>query len=111
MWGDKPCHQICLSYLVLLKDASQIPLDGNFVSKEYREDNKNATGLFVSIMPITMDMLRRTQMQKWCGAAMFGSVEQYLARIWNAGIIFTEDPLGLVCICMEGTFRLRRLFF
>lgn len=41
-WGNKPCHQICLSYLVRLKDASQIALDGSFVSKEYREDDKNA---------------------------------------------------------------------
>lgn len=31
-----------LSYLVHLKDASQIPLDGSFVSKEYREDDKKA---------------------------------------------------------------------
>ena len=41
-WGDKPCHQICLSYLVQLKDASQIPVDGRFISKEYSEDDKNA---------------------------------------------------------------------
>ncbi|GAB2318633.1 hypothetical protein IRB23SM22_08910 [Alkalibacterium sp. s-m-22] len=41
-WGDKPCHQICLSYLVHLKVTSQIPLDGSFVSKEYLEEDKNA---------------------------------------------------------------------
>lgn len=50
-WGDKPCHQICLSYLVHLKDARQIPLDGSFVSKEYREDDKNA--IFFHWVPIS----------------------------------------------------------
>jgi ADP-ribose pyrophosphatase YjhB (NUDIX family) len=41
-WGDKACHQICLSYLVLLRDPDQIPLDGSFMSREAREDDKNA---------------------------------------------------------------------
>ena len=29
-WGDKPCHQINLYYLVSLRDETQIPLDKNF---------------------------------------------------------------------------------
>lgn len=33
-WGDKPCHQICLYYDVVLKDETQIPLDGVFVGDE-----------------------------------------------------------------------------
>ncbi|MCL2814242.1 MAG: NUDIX hydrolase [Oscillospiraceae bacterium] len=41
-WGDKPCHQISLSYLVRLKDTAQIPLDGRFISEEYRENDDNA---------------------------------------------------------------------
>jgi 8-oxo-dGTP pyrophosphatase MutT (NUDIX family) len=42
LWGNKPCHQICLSHLVKLKDTAQIPLDGRFISKEYREDDEKA---------------------------------------------------------------------
>jgi 8-oxo-dGTP pyrophosphatase MutT (NUDIX family) len=33
-WGEKPCHQICLYYNVVLKDETQIPLDGVFVGDE-----------------------------------------------------------------------------
>ena len=29
-WGDCPCHQINLNYLVSLKDPTQIPLDRDF---------------------------------------------------------------------------------
>ena len=29
-WGNRPCQQINLYYLVSLKDETQIPLDGNF---------------------------------------------------------------------------------
>ena len=29
-WGDRPCHQINLYYLVSLTDEAQIPLDGSF---------------------------------------------------------------------------------
>ncbi|MHB1152709.1 MAG: NUDIX hydrolase [Eubacteriales bacterium] len=35
-WGDKPCHQICLYYIVDLIDA-QIPLDGKFIGSERLE--------------------------------------------------------------------------
>jgi len=30
----KPCHQICLFYLVELQDESQIPMDGSFLARE-----------------------------------------------------------------------------
>lgn len=33
-WGGKPCHQICLYYDVVLKDETQIPLDGIFLGNE-----------------------------------------------------------------------------
>ena len=33
-WGDKPCHQICLYYIIELADESQIPLDGKFIAHE-----------------------------------------------------------------------------
>ncbi len=29
-WGERPCHQINLYYLVSLLDETQIPIDGNF---------------------------------------------------------------------------------
>ncbi|MBR3840541.1 MAG: NUDIX hydrolase [Erysipelotrichales bacterium] len=32
-WGNKPCHQICLYYLVNI-DSNNIPLDGVFMGKE-----------------------------------------------------------------------------
>jgi ADP-ribose pyrophosphatase YjhB (NUDIX family) len=41
-WGGKTFQQICLDYLVELKDESQIPLSGSFISKEYRETDDNA---------------------------------------------------------------------
>lgn len=37
-WGDKPCHQICLFYNVLLTENANIPLDGTFLGTEQLED-------------------------------------------------------------------------
>lgn len=37
-WGDKPCHQICLFYNVLLTEGTAIPLDGVFWGTEQLED-------------------------------------------------------------------------
>jgi len=37
-WGDKPCHQICLFYNVLLTEDSNIPLSGTFWGNEQLED-------------------------------------------------------------------------
>ena len=34
-WGDKPCHQICLFYDIVLKDEKQVPLDGFFIGDEH----------------------------------------------------------------------------
>jgi ADP-ribose pyrophosphatase YjhB (NUDIX family) len=36
-WGDKPCHQICLYYLIELTDENQIPLSGKFIGMEEME--------------------------------------------------------------------------
>jgi 8-oxo-dGTP pyrophosphatase MutT (NUDIX family) len=33
-WGDKPCHQICLYYIIELADETQIPLDEKFIAHE-----------------------------------------------------------------------------
>ena len=41
-WGDKAAHQISLSYLVSLKDTMKIPLEGSFISKEYKADDDKA---------------------------------------------------------------------
>ena len=41
-WGDKPCHQICLYYNVVLKNEAQIPLDGVFTGDE-RIEGRNFT--------------------------------------------------------------------
>lgn len=35
-WGSKPCHQICLYYLVEIQNP-KIPLDGTFLGKEHLE--------------------------------------------------------------------------
>jgi len=37
-WGNKPCHQICLFYNVLLTENNNIPLDGAFWGTEQLED-------------------------------------------------------------------------
>ncbi len=37
-WGDKPCHQICLFYNVLLDESTSIPLEGSFWGVEQLED-------------------------------------------------------------------------
>ena len=36
-WGDKPCHQICLYYMIDLSDETQIPLEGSFIANEHIE--------------------------------------------------------------------------
>ena len=36
-WGKKPCHQICLYYMVDLQN-SEIPTDGTFLGKEQAEN-------------------------------------------------------------------------
>lgn len=41
-WGDKPCHQISFSYTVKLADETQIPVNGHFISKEYKKSDSNA---------------------------------------------------------------------
>lgn len=35
-WGNKPCHQICLYYIVEILDP-EIPKDGVFLAKEHME--------------------------------------------------------------------------
>ncbi len=42
-WGSKDAHQISLTFLVTLKDGEQIPLEGSFISKEYKanDDSKS----------------------------------------------------------------------
>lgn len=35
-WGNKPCHQICLYYMIEIK-TSDIPKRGNFTAKEHLE--------------------------------------------------------------------------
>lgn len=35
-WGNKPCHQICLYYMVEIQNR-EIPLDGVFPAKEHLE--------------------------------------------------------------------------
>ena len=36
-WGDKPCHQICLYYMVAI-DSPDAPGDGMFVAREHLEE-------------------------------------------------------------------------
>ncbi len=36
-WGDKPCHQICIYYLIKLADETQVPLSKKFIAHEYIE--------------------------------------------------------------------------
>lgn len=36
-WGDKPCHQICLYYIIELSDETQIPTHGKFIGSEHLE--------------------------------------------------------------------------
>ena len=35
-WGDKPCHQICLYYMVTI-NSTDTPKDGMFMAKEHLE--------------------------------------------------------------------------
>lgn len=35
-WGDKPCHQICLYYMVTIENP-EIPREGVFLAKEHLE--------------------------------------------------------------------------
>ena len=35
-WGSKPCHQICLYYMVEMQDSG-IPMEGVFLGKEHLE--------------------------------------------------------------------------
>lgn len=35
-WGDKPCHQICLYYIIKI-ERTDIPKDGMFYAKEHLE--------------------------------------------------------------------------
>lgn len=36
-WGDKPCHQICIYYLIKLADETQVPLSKKFIAHEHIE--------------------------------------------------------------------------
>ncbi len=41
-WGDKPCHQICLYYLVDIL-TPEIPKEGSFIAKERLEDGDSTS--------------------------------------------------------------------
>ncbi len=36
-WGNKPCHQICLYYIVTIPTDAQIPLNDKFICSEHLE--------------------------------------------------------------------------
>ena len=36
-WGDKPCHQICLYYMIDILPDIKIPMDGKFIGDEHIE--------------------------------------------------------------------------
>ena len=36
-WGDKPCHQICLYYMIDILPDTKIPMDGKFIGDEQLE--------------------------------------------------------------------------
>lgn len=36
-WGDKPCHQICLYYMIDISPYAEIPMEGNFIGDEQIE--------------------------------------------------------------------------
>lgn len=38
-WGDKPCHQVCLYYMVQIQ-SNNVPIDGMFIGKERIEGRK-----------------------------------------------------------------------
>lgn len=40
-WGKEDCHQICLYYLIELRDETQIPLEGEFTYKPQLENEMN----------------------------------------------------------------------
>ena len=41
-WDGKICNQICLFFMVNLKNITQIPLDGSFCGKEYDSNDDKA---------------------------------------------------------------------
>jgi 8-oxo-dGTP pyrophosphatase MutT (NUDIX family) len=74
LWGNKPCHQICLYYDISLRDETQIPLDKSFFATD--ELGYKEVGLEFS----------------WMSIAGIGDVEVYpanakqLLRSYNSGI-------------------------
>ncbi|MDF2685319.1 MAG: ADP-ribose pyrophosphatase [Clostridia bacterium] len=52
-WGDKPCHQICLYYMIELTNDKQIPLNDSFTAKETIEErNFNIEFYWISLTEI-----------------------------------------------------------
>jgi len=80
----KPCHQICLFYLVELEDESQIPLEGSFLGNESFGDKAfvfefswiplNKLDTIILYPPIAKQLLHNLE----------GGVEHFIYREENA---------------------------
>ena len=65
-WGECPCHQINLCYLVSLIDESQIRLDGSFKAiDELGNERMDLNMCWVSLKDIPNIMIYPTQVKEY----------------------------------------------
>lgn len=70
-WGDKPCHQICLYYIVDIKSDS-IPAEGMFMGKEQTEGRN----FKMEFHWVPLEELKNTEVYPPGAAALMDKIER-----------------------------------
>lgn len=68
-WGDKPCHQICLYYMV---ELAGVPTDGVFMGKEHLEGRN----FDLEFHWVALDRVGELEVYPTNAAALLGKLEE-----------------------------------
>ena len=104
LWGGKNVHQICLSYIVELKDVNQIPHDGSFMSKEYGDQN----GESICFHWAPMEDIKDLTVYPVNAAELLTHLDDGIRRlVYQEDDKMETDPPDITLHISEGIFNLR----
>jgi ADP-ribose pyrophosphatase YjhB (NUDIX family) len=78
-WGNKPCHQICLYYMVYFKENMPFPQEGSFTSREAPESRDDALVFYW----IPLDEVKNIRIYPSCAAELLGSLDEVRPFIYR----------------------------
>lgn len=70
-WGDKPCHQICLYYMVDIT-SPEIPRDGSFTAQEHLEGRD----FTIDFHWVPLDEIKNIELYPENAAELLGKLEE-----------------------------------